>query len=201
MGHVQRDAEGFVIGLEVPEDEFCVYGTIHAHPEHADALEAVYAQTNQLAKFEPGTLQYCISRDPEDPTLFHMFEQYAGKKAFEQHNAQPIIQKLIQDQLFKGVKAVIVKPIPAPASAASLAAPIPAKTSSLMDLPNFVKKSPQDPDCAAEAALDATFGGSGECETADSSLAKKKNAQDAESYECAIEAALDATFGRSGECV
>ncbi|KAI7717318.1 hypothetical protein D0864_08373 [Hortaea werneckii] len=84
MGHVQRDADGFVIGLEVPEDEFCVYGTIHAHPEHADALEAVYAQTNQLAKSEPGTLQYCISRDPDDPTLFHMFEQYAGRAAFEQ---------------------------------------------------------------------------------------------------------------------
>ena len=47
-----------------------------------------------------------------------MFEQYAGREAFEQHNAQPIIQKLIQDQLFKGVKAVIVKPIPASASAA-----------------------------------------------------------------------------------
>ncbi|RMZ11955.1 hypothetical protein D0862_02786 [Hortaea werneckii] len=118
MGHVQRDADGFVIGLEVPEDEFCVYGTIHAHPEHADALEAVYAQTNQLAKSEPGTLQYCISRDPDDPTLFHMFEQYAGREAFERHNAQPIIQELIQDQLFKGVKAVIVKPIPAPGSAA-----------------------------------------------------------------------------------
>ena len=31
MGHVQRDAEGFVIGLEVPEDEFCVYGTVCSH--------------------------------------------------------------------------------------------------------------------------------------------------------------------------
>ncbi|RMX75447.1 hypothetical protein D0869_11615 [Hortaea werneckii] len=110
MGSVQRDADGFIIGLEVPEDEFC----IHAHPEHSDALEAVYAQTNQLAKSEPGTLQYCISRDPDDPTLFHMFEHYAGREAFERHNAQPIIQKLIQDQLFKGVKAVIVKPIPFP---------------------------------------------------------------------------------------
>lgn len=69
-----------------------------------------------------------------------------------------------------------------------------------MDSPKIVKKSPQDPDCAVEAALDATFGGWGECETADSSLAKKENAQDAGSYECAIEAALNVTFGGSGEC-
>ncbi|TKA30076.1 hypothetical protein B0A50_02795 [Salinomyces thailandicus] len=112
MAKVERDEDGYVVHLEVPEDEFCIYGTIHAHPQHADALAAMYAKTNQLAKSEAGTIQYCISRDLGDPTIFHMFEQYAGTEAFEEHNAQPIIRKLIQDQLFKGVKAVVVKPIP-----------------------------------------------------------------------------------------
>lgn len=95
----------------IPEDEFCVFGTVHAHPEHADALEAVYAETTRLAQFEPGTIYYCLARDTQDPTIFHFFERYNGKKAFDEHNAQPIIQKLMADQFIKGVKAKFMKPI------------------------------------------------------------------------------------------
>lgn len=64
MATATRDAEGFVIDIKnIPEDEdFVVYGTIHAYPEHADALEAVYAETTRLAESEPGTVYYCICR-------------------------------------------------------------------------------------------------------------------------------------------
>lgn len=110
----------------VPEGEFCVYGIVgfpyssdyprsrrqvYAYPEHADALEAVYAETTRLAASEPGTVYYCISRDPDDRTVFHFFERYTGRAAFDEHNAQPIIKKLIQDKLFKGVKAKFVEAI------------------------------------------------------------------------------------------
>ncbi|KAK3067011.1 hypothetical protein LTR53_016355 [Teratosphaeriaceae sp. CCFEE 6253] len=97
----------------LPEgEEFLIYGTVYAHPEHADALEAVYAYTNEHAKSEPGILQYYLARDPDDLAVFHMFEHYASPKAFEEHNAQPIIQKLVnEDHYIKGVKAKFVKPI------------------------------------------------------------------------------------------
>lgn len=95
----------------IPEDEFCVFGTVHAHPEHADALEAVYAETTRRAEFEPGTIYYCLARDANDRNVFHFFERYAGKKAFDDHNAQPIIQKLMADQYIKGVKAKFMKAI------------------------------------------------------------------------------------------
>jgi len=64
MAHATRDAEGFVSNItNIPEDEdFVVYGTIHAHPGSADALEAVYAETTRLAQDEPGTVYYCICR-------------------------------------------------------------------------------------------------------------------------------------------
>jgi hypothetical protein len=64
MAQATRDAEGFVQSISnIPEDEdFVVYGTIHAHPESADALEAVYAETTRLAQKEPGTVYYCICR-------------------------------------------------------------------------------------------------------------------------------------------
>ncbi|KAG9201746.1 hypothetical protein G6514_005362 [Epicoccum nigrum] len=104
----------------VPEGEFCVFGIVYAYPEHADALEAVYAETTRLAASEPGILYYCISRDGDDPTAFHFFERYTGRAAFEEHNSQPIIEKLIEDKLFKGVKAKFVEAIKPASSAASL---------------------------------------------------------------------------------
>ena len=84
---------------------------MYAHPEHADALEEVYAFTNEHAKSEPGTLQYYLARDDEDRSVFHMFEHYASPKAFQEHNAHPVIQELVNvDHYFKGVKARFVKP-------------------------------------------------------------------------------------------
>ena len=72
---------------DLPDSEFLIYGTVrpptisscrksplldakrypkvYAHPEHADALEAVYAITNEHAKSEPGTLQYYLARDQD----------------------------------------------------------------------------------------------------------------------------------------
>ncbi|KAK1833919.1 putative antibiotic biosynthesis monooxygenase [Podospora conica] len=96
----------------VPEDEFAVYGTVYAFPQHADALEAVYRETTVLSASEPGILYYCISRDGDDPAVFHFFERYTGRAAFDAHNSQPIIQKLLnQDRYIRDVKAVIAKPL------------------------------------------------------------------------------------------
>ncbi|KAK3377362.1 hypothetical protein B0T24DRAFT_678198 [Lasiosphaeria ovina] len=98
----------------IPEDEFCVFGTVYAFPEHADALEAVYAETTRLAALDPGSLYYCICRDSDDPAVFHFFERYTGRKAFDAHNQQPIIRKLLdEDKYMRKVKATFVKAIKA----------------------------------------------------------------------------------------
>lgn len=68
--------------------------------------------TTRLAAREPGIIYYCISRDAEDPSIFHFFERYTGRQGFEDHNKQPIIQKLLnEDKFIKDVKAKFVKPI------------------------------------------------------------------------------------------
>lgn len=83
---------------------------VYAHPEHADALAEVYTETTRRAQGEPGIVYYCICRDDDDPTLFHFFERYTGKKAFDEHNSQPIIQKLInEDKYIKDIKATFAK--------------------------------------------------------------------------------------------
>ncbi|KAJ5833457.1 hypothetical protein N7474_001768 [Penicillium riverlandense] len=95
----------------LPDDEFCIFGTVYAYPEHADALEVVYAKTTRLSEAEPGIIYYCLARDGDDPTIFHFFERYTGQKAFHEHNAQPIIQKLMEDKYIRGVTAKFVKAI------------------------------------------------------------------------------------------
>jgi quinol monooxygenase YgiN len=84
---------------------------VHAHPEHADALEAVYAETTRLSASEPGIIYYCLCRDGDDRNAFHFFERYTGRKAFEEHNNTPTVKKLIADGLMRGVKAKFVEPI------------------------------------------------------------------------------------------
>ncbi|KAK4445922.1 hypothetical protein QBC34DRAFT_412475 [Podospora aff. communis PSN243] len=84
----------------IPEDEFCVFGRVYAHPAHADALEQTYALTTHLAASEPGIIHYCIARDEEDPTMFHFFERFTGREAFEAHNKQPVIVKLLTVDLY-----------------------------------------------------------------------------------------------------
>lgn len=85
---------------------------VFAFPQHADALEAVYRETTMLSASEPGILYYCISRDADDPAVFHFFERYTGREAFDAHNSLPIIQKLLnEDGYIKNVEAVIAKPL------------------------------------------------------------------------------------------
>lgn len=85
----------------IPEHEFCVYGTVYAHPEHADTLKAVYAETTRLSQLEPGIIYYCLARDAEGPTALHFFERYNGRDAFEEHSQQPIIQKLVASRYIR----------------------------------------------------------------------------------------------------
>ncbi|KEF56082.1 uncharacterized protein A1O9_07663 [Exophiala aquamarina CBS 119918] len=95
----------------IPEGEFCIYGTVYADPRHADEVEAIYKETTRLAQFEDGIVYYCLSRDQDDPSIFHFFERYKSKAAFDQHNQQDIIQKFIKSGWMKDVKAVFAKPI------------------------------------------------------------------------------------------
>jgi quinol monooxygenase YgiN len=84
---------------------------VYAVPSHADAVEAVYKETTKLAQAEEGVVYYCISRDTADPSTFHFFERYKSKEAFQRHNEQEIIVKLVGSGWMRDVKAVFVKPI------------------------------------------------------------------------------------------
>jgi len=86
---------------------------VYAYPGKGDALAQIYAQTSRraLSDEEPGTVYYAICRDREDPLIFHFFEQYRDKAAFDTHNDQPIIESIFKDNLMKDCKAVFGKPL------------------------------------------------------------------------------------------
>lgn len=49
---------------------------------------------------EPGNVHYIAHRDPEDPKVFLMYEQYRDKAAFEEHGATEHFQAIGPGELF-----------------------------------------------------------------------------------------------------
>ena len=49
---------------------------------------------------EPGNIHYLAHRDPEDPRVFLMYEQYRDKAAFEEHGASEHFKTLGLGELF-----------------------------------------------------------------------------------------------------
>jgi quinol monooxygenase YgiN len=49
---------------------------------------------------EPGCVHYIPHRDPEDPRVFVIYEQYRDKPAFEEHGQTEHFQRLAAGELF-----------------------------------------------------------------------------------------------------
>ena len=88
---------------------------VYAHPEHADALEALYAKMTELAQTEPGVIHYCLARRTDDPMAFHFFERYESKAAFEEHVSREETQKILGSGWVRDTVARFERPIKPPA--------------------------------------------------------------------------------------
>ncbi|KAK6382796.1 hypothetical protein LTS17_003465 [Exophiala oligosperma] len=71
----------------IPEDQFELYADLYAKEGRAEDLERHLRILIRLTKSEPGTLEYAIARDDQNPNHFHVFERYTGREAFEKHIA------------------------------------------------------------------------------------------------------------------
>jgi quinol monooxygenase YgiN len=54
----------------------------------------------EASRAEPGVVHYIPHRDPEDPRVFLMYEQYRDKAAFEEHGASEHFQTIGVGELF-----------------------------------------------------------------------------------------------------
>lgn len=65
-----------------------------------DAVAGLLAQMVEPTRAEPGNLAYAIHRDPEDPRVFLLYEQYADQEAYAAHGASEHFQRLAVGQGF-----------------------------------------------------------------------------------------------------
>lgn len=71
-----------------------------AQEGNEEAVAAVLAQMVEPTRAEPGNLAYVIHRDPEDPRVFLLYEQYADEEAYAAHGASEHFQRLAVGQGF-----------------------------------------------------------------------------------------------------
>jgi quinol monooxygenase YgiN len=69
--------------------EFVVIAQYRVRQGEVDRVAAALHEMVAPTKAEPGNLDYQAFRDPKDPSLFVLFERYAGEDAFEAHRASP----------------------------------------------------------------------------------------------------------------
>jgi quinol monooxygenase YgiN len=64
-----------------------------AKPEEVDEVARCVAAMVPLSRAEPGMIMYQPHRDPEDPTVFYLYEQYVDEAGYETHKATPYFQE------------------------------------------------------------------------------------------------------------
>jgi quinol monooxygenase YgiN len=65
-----------------------------------DRAAEIIPKLVEASRSEPGNVHYIAHRDPEDPRVFLMYEQYRDKAAFEAHGATDHFKSLGPGQLF-----------------------------------------------------------------------------------------------------
>ena len=72
--------------------------------EEGRAAEVI-DELGAASREEPGVVHYIAHRDPEDPRVFLMYEQYADKAAFEAHGQTDHFQSIGAGELFPLMEA------------------------------------------------------------------------------------------------
>jgi quinol monooxygenase YgiN len=67
--------------------------------EEERALELI-GQLAAASQQEPGNIHYIPHRDPENPKVFMIYEQYRDKAAFEQHGQTDHFKSIALEELF-----------------------------------------------------------------------------------------------------
>lgn len=67
---------------------FCLTAIIRAQKGAEAQVRAELLKVGVFAKEnEPGTIDFFVTQDPNDPCLFSTYERFTDKAAMEQHNA------------------------------------------------------------------------------------------------------------------
>jgi quinol monooxygenase YgiN len=78
-----------------PDRPFALLVTLKAKPGKEKELEAAFAPCVAATKKESGCLAYELNRDPDDPTVYVMYERFKSVAALNDHLKQAHTMKLL----------------------------------------------------------------------------------------------------------
>ena len=79
---------------------FVLVARLTARDGEQDRAAELIGRLVEATRSEPGNVHYIPHRDPEDPRVFLMYEQYSDKAAFEEHGQTEHFKTIGVEQLF-----------------------------------------------------------------------------------------------------
>jgi quinol monooxygenase YgiN len=79
---------------------FVLVARLTAREGEQDRAAEIIPELAAASSAEPGNVHYIPHRDPEDPRVFLMYEQYRDKAAFEEHGQTEHFQSIAVGELF-----------------------------------------------------------------------------------------------------
>jgi len=79
---------------------FVLVARMTARDGEQDRAAELIGRLVEATRAEPGNVLYIPHRDPEDPRVFLMYEQYRDKAAFEEHGQTEHFQTIAAGELF-----------------------------------------------------------------------------------------------------
>jgi quinol monooxygenase YgiN len=79
---------------------YVLVARLTAREGEQDRAAELLGRLVEATRTEPGNVHYIPHRDPEDPRVFLMYEQYRDKAAFEEHGQTEHFQTIALGELF-----------------------------------------------------------------------------------------------------
>ncbi len=79
---------------------FVLVARLTARDGEQDRAVELIGRLAEASSAEPGNVHYIPHRDPEDPRVFLIYEQYRDKAAFEAHGQAEHFQTIALGELF-----------------------------------------------------------------------------------------------------
>jgi quinol monooxygenase YgiN len=76
-----------------------VIAHFYAKPERRDELEQILIGWPELARREPGWVDYCLHRSEDDPNVFMFYENWRSRRDFEKHGQMPYLKTFLDRRM------------------------------------------------------------------------------------------------------
>jgi quinol monooxygenase YgiN len=84
---------------------YVLVARLTARDGEQDRAAELIGRLAEASSAEPGNVHYIPHRDPEDPRVFLMYEQYRDEAAFEEHGQTEHFQSIALGELFPLMEA------------------------------------------------------------------------------------------------